>query len=43
MFAMRTDVHGSADGMTPDEVLVAVLATTTVRYRIEDDKIIINI
>jgi len=43
MFAMRTDVHGSAAGLTPDEALVAVLATTTVRYRIEDDKIIIDI
>lgn len=43
MFAMRTDVHGSADGLTPDEALVAVLATTTVRYQIKDDKIIIDI
>ena len=43
MFAMRTDVHGSADGMTPDEALEAVLATTTVHYRIEDDKIMIDI
>ena len=43
MFAMRTDVHGSAEGLTPDEALEAVLATTTVRYRIEDDKIIIDI
>jgi ferric-dicitrate binding protein FerR (iron transport regulator) len=43
MFAMRTDVHGSADGLTPDEALEAVLATTTVRYQIENDKIIIDI
>jgi FecR-like protein len=43
MFAMRTDVHGSADGLTPDEALEAVLATTTARYQIEDDKIIIDI
>ena len=43
MFAMRTDVHGSAEGLTPEEALEAVLATTTVRYRIEDDKIIIDI
>jgi ferric-dicitrate binding protein FerR (iron transport regulator) len=43
MFAMRTDVHSSADGLTPDEALEAVLATTTVRYRIEDDKIMIGI
>ena len=42
MSAMRTDVHGSADGLTPDEVLEAVLATTTVRYRLEDDTIIIE-
>lgn len=43
MFAMRTDVHGSTAGLTPEEALEAVLATTTVRYQIEDDKIIINI
>jgi ferric-dicitrate binding protein FerR (iron transport regulator) len=43
MFAMRTDVHGSADGLTPDQALEAVLATTTVRYQIKDDKIIIDI
>lgn len=43
MFAMRTDVHGSTDGLTPDEALVAVLDTTTVRYQIKDDKIIIDI
>jgi ferric-dicitrate binding protein FerR (iron transport regulator) len=42
MFAMRTDVHGSIDGMTPDEALAAILATTTVRFRIEEDKIIIE-
>jgi len=29
--------------MTPDEALEAVLATTTVRYRIEDAEIIIDI
>ena len=43
MFAMRTDLHGSAEGLTPDEALEAVLATTSVRYRIEDDRIIIEI
>lgn len=43
MFAMRTDVHGAVDGLTPDEALEAILATTTVRYRIEVDKIIIEI
>jgi hypothetical protein len=43
MFAMRTDVHGSVEGLTPDEALAAILATTTVRYRIADDKIVIEI
>jgi len=42
MFAMRTDVHGSFDGMTPDAALAAILATTTVRYRIEAGKIAIE-
>jgi len=42
MFAMRTDVHGSIDGLTPDEALEAILATTTVRYRIEEDKVVIE-
>jgi len=42
MFAMRTDVHGSIDGLTPDEALASILATTTVHYRIETDKIIIE-
>ncbi len=42
MFAMRTDVHGSVDGMTPDEALEAVLATTTVRYQIRKDRIVIE-
>ncbi len=42
MFAMRTDVHGSIDRMTPDEALAAILATTTLRYRIQDDKIVIE-
>jgi ferric-dicitrate binding protein FerR (iron transport regulator) len=42
MFAMRTDVHAPVEGLTPDEALEAVLSTTTVRYRIEDDKIIIE-
>ena len=42
MSAMRTDVHGSVDGLTPDEALQAILATTTVRYRIEDDRIVIE-
>ena len=42
MFAMRTDVHGSIEGMTPDEALVAILAATTVRYRIESSRIFIE-
>jgi ferric-dicitrate binding protein FerR (iron transport regulator) len=42
MFAMRTDVHGSIEGMTPDEALVAILAATTVHYRIENDRIVIE-
>lgn len=42
MFAMRTDVHGSIEGLTPDEALASILATTSVHYRIERDKIIIE-
>jgi ferric-dicitrate binding protein FerR (iron transport regulator) len=42
MFAMRTDVHGSIEGMTPDEALVAILASTTVHYRIENTRILIE-
>jgi ferric-dicitrate binding protein FerR (iron transport regulator) len=42
MSAMRTDVHGSVSGLTPEEALQAILATTTIRYRIELDKIIIE-
>lgn len=42
MFAMRTDVHGSVEGLTPDQALEAILATTSVRYRIEADKIVIS-
>ena len=43
MFAMRTDVHGSVEGLTPDEALEAILATTTVRYQIADDRILIKL
>jgi ferric-dicitrate binding protein FerR (iron transport regulator) len=43
MFAMRTDVHGSIEGLTPEEALEAILAITTVRYQIADDKIVIEI
>lgn len=42
MSAMRTDVHGSVAGLTPDQALQAILVTTTVRYRIEADKIVIE-
>jgi ferric-dicitrate binding protein FerR (iron transport regulator) len=42
MSAMRTDVHGSVKGMTPDEALRAILSTTTVKYRIEADAIIVE-
>jgi hypothetical protein len=42
MFAMRTDLHGSVEGLTPDEALGAILATTSVSYRIEADKIVIS-
>lgn len=42
MFAMRTDVHGSVSGLTPDEALVAILSTTTLKYRIESDKIVLE-
>ncbi len=42
MFAMRTDVHGSIEGLTPDEALQAILATTSVNYRIEADRIVIS-
>ena len=42
MFAMRTDVNGSVAGLTPDQALAAILATTTVKARIESDKIIIE-
>ena len=41
MFAMRTDVHGSISGMTPDEALEAILSTTTLNYRIELDKVVL--
>jgi len=43
MFAMRTDVHGPVSGLTPNEALESVLVTTTVRYRIETDKILIEL
>jgi len=42
LFAMRTDVHGSVVGLTPDEALEAILVTTTVHYRIGEDSIVIE-
>lgn len=42
MFAMRTDVHGSVAGLTPDEALVAILSTTTLIYSIESDKVVLE-
>ena len=42
MLAMRTDIHGQVSSLTPDEALLAILPTTTVRYRIEADKIVIE-
>lgn len=41
MFAMRTDVHGSISGLTPDEALEAILSTTTLEYRIELHKVVL--
>jgi ferric-dicitrate binding protein FerR (iron transport regulator) len=41
MAAMRTDLHGAIEDVTPVEAISAVLATTTFRYRIETDRIII--
>ena len=42
MFAMRTDVHGSIEGLTPDEALAAILSTTTLSYRIDADKVVLR-
>jgi ferric-dicitrate binding protein FerR (iron transport regulator) len=42
MFAMRTDVHGSVDGLTPDETLAAILSTTSLEYQIELDKVVLD-
>ena len=42
MFAMRTDVHGSVDGLTPDEALAAILSTTSLEYQIESDKVVLD-
>jgi ferric-dicitrate binding protein FerR (iron transport regulator) len=42
MAAMRTDLHGSISDFAPLEALESVLATTTFRYHIEADKIVIE-
>ena len=41
MAAMRTDLHGSVDDITPVEAVKAVMSTTSFRYRLEMDKIVI--
>lgn len=41
MAAMRTDLHGSVDDITPIEAVQAVMSTTSFRYRLEVDKIVI--
>ena len=42
MTAMRTDLHGSVAGFKPLEAVDSVLATTSFRYRIEADRIVIQ-
>ena len=42
MAAMRTDLHGSISDFSPLEALESVLATTTFRYRVESDRIVIE-
>lgn len=41
MAAMRADLHGSVDDITPVEAVKAVMSTTSFRYRLEVDKIIV--
>lgn len=41
MEAMRVDLHGSVSDFEPLEAVASVLATTSFKYRIEPDKIII--
>ena len=41
MAAMRTDLHGSVDDITPIEAVRAVMSTTSFRYRIEAHRIVI--
>lgn len=42
MAAMRTDLHGSVSNFAPIEAVESVLATTSFKYRIERDRIIIQ-
>ncbi len=42
MFAMRTDISGSIAGLTPNEALASILATTSVHYKIESDRVFIE-
>lgn len=42
MAAMRTDLHGSISDFSPLQALESVLATTTFRYRLESDSIVIE-
>jgi ferric-dicitrate binding protein FerR (iron transport regulator) len=42
MLTMRTDVHGSVEGLTPDEALEAILSTTMLDYRIDLDKVVLQ-
>ena len=41
MAAMRTDLHGSISDFSPLEALESVISTTTFRYQIESDRIVI--
>lgn len=42
MAAMREDIHGEISNLSPDDALRAVLPTTSLRYRIEEDEIVIE-
>ncbi len=42
MAAMRNDIHGDISKLTPDEALRAILPTSSLKYRIEPDKIVIT-
>jgi len=41
MAAMRTDLHGSVDEISPVDAVQAVMSTTSFHYRIEADRIVI--